>query len=61
MRRYASRPGVNLNAEQQVVPDVGMFGRVGWADGHVEPYEFTDIDRTASAGLSLGGTAVGPP
>jgi high affinity Mn2+ porin len=55
VRRYASRPGVNLNAEQQVVPDVGIFGRVGWADGRVESYEFTDIDRTASAGLSFGG------
>jgi high affinity Mn2+ porin len=55
VRRYGSRPGVNLNAEQQVVPNVGIFGRVGWADGKVEPYEFTDIDRTASAGLSLDG------
>jgi high affinity Mn2+ porin len=55
VRRYTSRPGANLNAEQQVVPDVGIFGRVGWAAGNVEPYEFTDIDHTASAGLSLGG------
>jgi high affinity Mn2+ porin len=55
VRRYASRPGVNLNAEQQVTQHVGMFGRVGWADGQVESYEFTDIDRTASAGLSLAG------
>ena len=37
------------------MPDVGIFGRVGWADGNVEPSEFTDIDRAASAGLSLGG------
>jgi high affinity Mn2+ porin len=55
VRRYASRPGVNLNLEQQIMPDVGVFSRVGWADGRVEPFEFTDIDRTASAGLSLGG------
>jgi high affinity Mn2+ porin len=55
VRRFTSRPSVNLNAEQQLVPDIGIFGRVGWADGHVEPYEFTDIDQTASAGLSLGG------
>jgi len=38
-----------------VVPGVGLFGRVGWAGGQVEPYEFTDIDHTASAGLTLGG------
>ena len=55
VRRYTSRPGVSLNAEQRIVQDVGIFGRVGWADGEVEPYEFSDIDRTASAGLSLSG------
>jgi high affinity Mn2+ porin len=46
---------VNLNVEQQVAPDVGVFGRVGWAGGQVEPYEFTDVDHTVSAGLSFGG------
>jgi len=61
VRRYASRPGVNLNVEQQIVPDVGVFGRFGWADGRVEPFEFTDIDRTASGGLSLGGKLWGRP
>jgi high affinity Mn2+ porin len=55
VRRYTGRPGVNLNVEQQVVPGVGLFGRVGWAGGQVEPYEFTDIDHTTSAGVSLGG------
>ena len=61
VRRYASRPGVNLNFEQQIAPNVGVFGRVGWADGNVEPYEFTDIDRTASLGMSLGGKLWGRP
>jgi high affinity Mn2+ porin len=55
VRRYQSRPGVNVNFEQQVVENVGVFGRFGWADGNIEPYEFTDIDRTASLGMSLGG------
>jgi high affinity Mn2+ porin len=55
VRRYQSRPGVNLNFEQQVIENVGVFGRVGWANGNIEPYEFTDIDRTASLGTSLGG------
>jgi len=31
------------------------------ADGHVEPYEFTDIDRTASAGVSVNGRRWGRP
>jgi high affinity Mn2+ porin len=61
VRRYTSRPGVDLNLEQQIMPDVGVFSRIGWADGKVEPFEFTDIDRTASAGLSLGGKLWGRP
>ena len=59
VRRYASRIGFNLNFEQQVVPNVGMFGRFGWADGNVEPYEFTDVDRTASTGDIARRQAVG--
>jgi len=47
---------VNLNVAQQVASDVGVFARVGWADGSVEPYEFTDIDRTASAAASFTGS-----
>jgi high affinity Mn2+ porin len=61
VRRYAGRPGVNLNVEQGLVANVGIFGRVGWAGGQVEPFEFTDIDRTASAGLSLAGKRWGRP
>jgi len=61
VRRYASRSGVNLNFEQQIVPNVGFFARAGFAGGNVEPYEFTDIDRTASAGLSLAGKLWGRP
>ena len=56
VRRFNSRAGVNLNVAQQVASDVGLFARFGWADGSVEPYEFTDIDRTASAGASIAGS-----
>ena len=55
VRQYGTRPGVNVNFAQQVRPDLGVFGRAGWADGSVEPYEFTDIDRTVSGGVSLAG------
>jgi high affinity Mn2+ porin len=61
VRRYTSRPGVNFNFEQQIVANVGVFGRFGYADGNVEPYEFTDVDRTASFGTSLGGKLWGRP
>ena len=37
------------------MPDVAAFGRVGWADGRFETFNFADVDRTASVGISLGG------
>ena len=55
VRHYTSRGGISLNVEQQIVSDLGFFARAGIASGDVEPYEFTDIDRTVSAGLSLSG------
>ncbi len=61
VRRYASRPGIGLSLEQQVSKELGVFARAGWADGDIEPYEFTDIDRTLAAGLSLTGRAWGRP
>jgi high affinity Mn2+ porin len=56
VRRYRSRAGASLNLEQQLTTDLGAFARLGTAAGNVEAYEFTDIDRTASAGLSLRGS-----
>jgi high affinity Mn2+ porin len=59
VRRYTSRPGVSVNLEQQVTDTIGVFARAGWADGNVEPWDFTDIDRTLMAGISLSGKAWG--
>ncbi len=55
VRRYRSRPGVYLNVEQEVADGVGLFGRLGWSDGRYESYEYTDIDRTVQAGISVSG------
>jgi len=55
MRQYNSRGGVSLNLEQQITDDLGVFARAGIANGDIEPYEFTDVDRTVAAGLSLSG------
>jgi high affinity Mn2+ porin len=55
VRRYTSRGGISLNVEQQVSPNLGLFARTGLASSDVEPYEFTDIDRTIAAGLLLSG------
>jgi high affinity Mn2+ porin len=55
VRRYASRPGVAASFEQQLTSNLGAFVRAGWSDGRKEAFEFTDIDRTVAAGLSLAG------
>ena len=61
VRQYRSRPGVSFNLEQQVFDGLGVFARAGVADGSVEPYEFSDIDRTIAAGVSLAGKSWGRP
>jgi high affinity Mn2+ porin len=61
VRQYQSRPGVSANLEQEITSDLGVFARIGWADGNVEPYEYTDVDRTVAAGLQLKGTQWGRP
>ena len=61
VRSYTSRPGISVNWQQQVTEGVGVFARAGWADGNVEPWDFTDIDRTISAGVSLNGKTWGRP
>ena len=55
VRRYRKRDGVSLNLEQQLAANVGLFARLGDAGGNVETYEFTDVDRTLSAGVSVSG------
>jgi high affinity Mn2+ porin len=61
VRTYRSRPGVSINLEQQVSETIGVFARAGWADGNIEPWDFTDIDRTVSGGVSLNGKLWGRP
>jgi len=56
VRRYRSRAGASLVLEQQIAPQLGVFIRAGKAAGNVEAYEFTDVDRTLAAGLSLQGS-----
>jgi high affinity Mn2+ porin len=55
VRHYQSREGIGMNLEQQLMPNVGLFARAGWANGNVEPFDFTDIDRTIATGLSISG------
>lgn len=55
VRHFSSRPGVVLNVEQELSANVGAFARASAADGQKEAYEFTDIDQSMSAGLSIKG------
>lgn len=55
VRSTTNRIGVSVNLEQQVSDTVGVFARAGWADGRIEPWDFTDIDRTISGGVSING------
>jgi len=53
--RGRHRYGVGLNFEQGITPDVSVFGRLGWSDGHNESFCYTEDDRT----VEIGGFAAG--
>ncbi len=55
VRQYRSRLGASLLVEQAVGDGVGLFARLGRAQGDVEAYEFTDIDRSLELGTSIAG------
>lgn len=55
VRRRQSRPGIAFNAEQELSSDLGVFLRASANNGNKEAYEFTEINRSLSAGFSLKG------
>lgn len=59
VRSRRTRMGIDVNIEQAVSDSVGLFLRAGLANGQVEPYDFTDIDRTISGGVSISGVGWG--
>lgn len=55
-RQGRHKYGFGLNLEQQITDEVGVFGRLGWSDGHNESFCFTEDDRTAQVGtVAMGG------
>ena len=50
-----NKTGVSFNLEQQLTDDIGAFARTGWSQGQYEAFEFTDINKTASIGISVTG------
>jgi high affinity Mn2+ porin len=59
VRHYHTRLGLSFNMEQAVTENLGLFARGGHADGRYEGYEYTDMDNTFAAGLSLKGSGWG--
>src|ERR1051326_5769574 len=59
VRRFASRPGLALNIEQQVAADLGLFIRASLNEGSEEAFEFTEINQSIATGGSLRGAAWG--
>jgi len=55
VRKYSTRAGVSLNAEQSLIDSLSAFIRAGWDDGSKEPYEYADIDRTVAIGTQFKG------
>src|SRR5579863_7931349 len=56
-RQGRHRYGFGLNFEQSITDDVGVFGRLGWSDGHNESWAYTEDDRE----LELGAFSMGAP
>jgi high affinity Mn2+ porin len=54
-RAYRYKYGLGLNVEQELVNNIGFFSRLGWSDGQNEAWIFSDVDRTATLGLSAKG------
>ena len=56
-RQGRHKYGFGLNFEQEITPDVGVFGRLGWSDGRNESFAYTEVDRTLQLGGFLRGRA----
>ena len=54
-RAYRSKVGLGMSWDQQLAKDLGAFVRLSWDDGRSESFAFTEVDRSAAAGQSLGG------
>jgi high affinity Mn2+ porin len=56
-RQGRHRYGFGLNLEQEITDRVGVFGRLGWSDGHNESWAYTEDDRTAEVGVFFAGSS----
>ncbi len=54
-RDFRYKYGFGLNLEQEITKSVGIFSRLGWSDGQNEAWVFSDVDYTATGGVSIKG------
>jgi len=54
-RAYRYKYGFGLNLDQRLAKNVGAFARLGWSNGQTEAWVFSDVDRTATLGVSING------
>jgi high affinity Mn2+ porin len=47
--------GGGLNLAQEIAPHIGVFARASVVNGSYEAYDFTEIDRSLSGGVSIDG------
>ena len=47
--------GFGLNWEQEIAPQISLFGRLGWSDGRNESFAYTEVDRTLELGAFTKG------
>jgi len=53
----ALKYGFGYNAEQEITPDLRVFGRFGWNEGQHESFAYTEVDQTIEAGADYAGTS----
>jgi hypothetical protein len=56
-RQGRHKYGFGLDFEQELTPDIGVFGRLGWSDGRNESFAYTEVDRTLQLGAFTRGSA----
>ena len=61
VRKWADKPGVSLNWEQQVTKGVGVFAQAGWMNGAYEVFDTSDVDRSVTFGVAIDGDRWGRP
>jgi high affinity Mn2+ porin len=52
----ALKYGFGYNTEQELSPNLRVFGRFGWSEGQKESFAYTEVDQTVLAGADYAGT-----